>query len=69
LTNKGKQNNMAKPKSKIELDLSNTMQYKLRLVKTIEEKTKLIDEANPMLMAFGKALKPYKPYLTYEDNV
>jgi len=60
---------MAKPKSKIELDLSNTMQYKLRLVKTIEEKTKLIDEANPMLMVFGKALKPYKPYLTYEENV
>jgi hypothetical protein len=60
---------MPNPKSKIELDLSNTMQYKLRLVKTIEEKTKLIDEANPMLMAFGKALQPYKPYLTYEENV
>jgi hypothetical protein len=60
---------MVKPKSKIELDLSNTMQYRLKLVKTIEEKTKLIDEANPMLMAFGKALKPYKPYLTYEENV
>jgi hypothetical protein len=60
---------MAKPKSKLELDLSNTMQYKLNLVKTIEEKCKLINEANPMLMAFGKALKPYKPYLSYEDNV
>jgi hypothetical protein len=60
---------MAKPKTKIELDLSDTMQYKLRLAKTIEEKCKLINQANPMLVAFGKALKPYKPYLTYEDNV
>jgi len=60
---------MTKPKSKIELDLSNTMQYRLKLAESIEKKRKLITEANPMFYAFGEALKPYKPYLTYEDNV
>lgn len=60
---------MAKRKTQIELDLSNTMQYRMKLVNTIEEKRKLITEANPWFYAFGEALKPYKPYITYEDNV
>lgn len=59
---------MAKRKTQIELDLSHTMQYRMKLAQTIEEKRKLITEANPMFYAFGEALKPYKPYLTYEDN-
>lgn len=57
------------PNSKLELDLSNTMQYRMKLAQTIEEKRKLITNANPMFYAFGEALKPYKTYLTYEDNV
>lgn len=60
---------MAKRKTQIELDLSQTMQYRMRLAQTIDEKRKLITEANPMFYAFGEALKPYKPYITYEDNV
>lgn len=56
------------PNSKLELDLSNTMQYRMKLARTIEEKRKLITNANPMFYAFGEALKPYKTYLTYEDN-
>ena len=57
------------PNSKLELDLSNTMQYRMKLAQTIDEKRKLITNANPMFYAFGEALKPYKPYLTYEENV
>lgn len=59
---------MAKRKTQIELDLSQTMQYRMRLAQTIDEKRKLITEANPMFYAFGEALKPYKPYISYEDN-
>jgi hypothetical protein len=45
---------MAKPKSKIELDLSNTMQYSFKLVKNIEEKTKLIDDVEIWVVYFDK---------------
>jgi len=56
-------------KSRIELEYENSLQHKLFKAITKAEKQNLINEISPMYYAFGKALKPYKPYLTYDENV
>ena len=52
----------------IEQTLKNSVSYKLALMQTVAEKRALVAEHNPTHYIFGKTLKPYKPYLTYEEN-
>lgn len=66
---------MTKPKKKqhsretiLEMALKNSVCYKLTLMQTVAEKRALVAEHNPTHYIFGKTLKPYKPYLTYEEN-
>ena len=66
---------MTKPKTKqhsretiIEQTLKNSVSYKIGLMQTAVEKRALVAEHNPTHYIFGKTLKPYKPYLTYEEN-
>ena len=52
----------------LEMALKNSISYKIGLMQTVAEKRALVTEANPTHYIFGKTLKPYKPYLTYEEN-
>lgn len=55
---------LKKPKSNEPLELL----AKLHKVNTTKERQALVAEANPFFYIFGKVLKPWKPYLSYEEN-
>jgi hypothetical protein len=52
----------------LELALKNSISHKIKQLQTLAEKRALVAEHNPTHYIFGKTLKPYKPYLTYEEN-
>jgi hypothetical protein len=52
----------------IEQAYRNSIAYKITQATTLTEKRELVSVANPTHYIFGKTLKPYKPYLTYEEN-
>jgi len=45
-----------------------SMQHRISQATTPAEKRAVVAEVNPLFYVFGEQRKPYKPYLTYEEN-
>ena len=54
---------------KLEQEALNSIWNRIKLCKTKAEKDELVQSANPLLKALGDTLIPYKPYLTYAENL
>ena len=54
---------------KLEEEAQNSIWYRIKLCKTRAEKDELVQSANPFLKILGDTLVPYKPYLTYAENL
>lgn len=54
---------------KLEQEAQNSIWYRIKLCKTRAEKDELVQSANPFLKILGDTLVPYKPYLTYAENL
>jgi hypothetical protein len=53
----------------LEQAYKNSVSYKITQATTLNEKRELVTEHNPTHYIFGKTLKPYKPWQTYEENM
>jgi hypothetical protein len=53
----------------IEQAYRNSIAYKITLAETPEAKRVLVAEHNPTHYIFGNTLRPWKPYLTYLENM
>jgi hypothetical protein len=53
----------------IEQAYRNSIAYKITLAETAEQKRVLVTEHNPTHYIFGETLRPWKPYLTYAQNM
>ena len=56
---------LKKPKPNEPLELS----AKLHKADTTEARRVLVAEVNPFFYIFGEEIKPWKPWLSYEDNM
>ena len=54
---------------KLEQERINSVWFRIRECLTRQKKEELVLETNPMLYIFGDRLRPWKPYLSYEDNM
>ena len=54
---------------KLEQEALNSIWNRIKLCKTRAEKDELVQSTNPLLKALGDTLIPYKPYLTYAENL
>lgn len=54
--------------TKIDREILESAQYKIRQAKTLKEKQEIVKQTNPFIYVFGKTRKVFKPYLTYEEN-
>jgi len=52
----------------LEQAYKNSIAHKITLALTLGEKRNMVRAHNPFHYAFGVKLKPYKAYLTYEEN-
>lgn len=55
--------------SLIEQAYRNSIAYKITIAQTPEEKRVLVTEHNPTHYIFGSTLRPWKPYLSYLENM
>lgn len=62
------QSHKSKRKTRFEMGEDTTINHRLKNAPSLAEKMAIIKECNPFFYQFGKKLKPYKPYLTYEEN-
>ena len=53
----------------IELAIKNSISHKIKQMADPEEKRVLVAEHNPTHYQFGTTLTPWKPWLTYEENM
>ena len=53
----------------IEQAYRNSIAYKITKAGTVAEKRALVVEQNPTHYIFGETLVPWKPWLTYEENL
>lgn len=53
----------------IEQAYRNSIAYKITQAQTADEKRVLVTEHNPNHYQFGETLRPWKPYLSYLENM